>query len=619
MHTSIATVCLAGTLAEKLRAAADAGFDGVEIFEQDLTVSPHSPEQIRDKAKELGLSIDLFQPFRDLLSVTEDEFQDNLRRLEAKFRLMNRLGVSVILACSNVGTASVDDDEVRVDQLRRAGDLAQRYGCKIAYEALAWGKHVNRYEHAHRIVESVDHPNVGTCLDSFHILSLGDSPDAIASMNPEKIFFLQLADAPKLEMGVLSWSRHHRVFPGEGDLELVEFMSRVIESGYEGPVSLEIFNDSFREADTLRTAKDGLRALKWLADKALEKCSSGESAMSYYPKLKPLSKPKGYDYIELKTRCLGDTVKLLHQLGFKLGGFHKTREGVQLWVQGNIRLVVVEQDDARAPLALKGFGVFVDDTGSAFDRAKELNSVEVPREQKPGEAVLRGVFTPDNTELFFSHHVSNEEGALWANEFGLLPSDIDETELISGIDHLALSQPQHTVAEARLFFSSVLGLRPLEPESVVSPAGLVWHQSMKGENLMLTVSVAPSSSEQGDFLNKKFPQHVTFEAGDIIAVAQRAQTRGMKMLTIPTNYYEDLIARFGLAESEVEILSNHNILYDRDDSGEYLHFFTESMGEMFFEVCERRGEYKGHGWANDPTRLAAQYRELRDSVRGIPQ
>lgn len=65
MRTSIATVCLSGTLAEKLRAAADAGFDGVEIFEQDLTVSPHSPEQIRQRAADLGLTLDLFQPFRD--------------------------------------------------------------------------------------------------------------------------------------------------------------------------------------------------------------------------------------------------------------------------------------------------------------------------------------------------------------------------------------------------------------------------------------------------------------------------------------------------------------------------------------------------------------------------
>jgi 4-hydroxyphenylpyruvate dioxygenase len=65
MRTSIATVCLSGTLEEKMHAAAAAGFDGIEVFEQDLVVSPSSPEQIRELAGQLGLSLDLYQPFRD--------------------------------------------------------------------------------------------------------------------------------------------------------------------------------------------------------------------------------------------------------------------------------------------------------------------------------------------------------------------------------------------------------------------------------------------------------------------------------------------------------------------------------------------------------------------------
>ena len=40
MRTSIATVCLSGTLTEKLHACAEAGFDGVEIFEPDLIARP---------------------------------------------------------------------------------------------------------------------------------------------------------------------------------------------------------------------------------------------------------------------------------------------------------------------------------------------------------------------------------------------------------------------------------------------------------------------------------------------------------------------------------------------------------------------------------------------------
>ena len=72
LRTSIATVCLSGTLTEKLHACAEAGFDGVEIFEPDLVASPASPEEIAALARRLGLSLDLYQPFRDAEGVTED-------------------------------------------------------------------------------------------------------------------------------------------------------------------------------------------------------------------------------------------------------------------------------------------------------------------------------------------------------------------------------------------------------------------------------------------------------------------------------------------------------------------------------------------------------------------
>jgi 4-hydroxyphenylpyruvate dioxygenase len=112
MRTSIATVCVSGTLTEKLHAIAEAGFDGVEIFEPDLLASPASPEEIAALAQRLGLSLDLYQPFRDAEGVTDDLFPAVLHRARAKFDLMRRMGTETMLVCSNVATASVDDDTV---------------------------------------------------------------------------------------------------------------------------------------------------------------------------------------------------------------------------------------------------------------------------------------------------------------------------------------------------------------------------------------------------------------------------------------------------------------------------------------------------------------------------
>src|SRR5438445_6945487 len=137
MRTGIATVCLSGTLEEKLRAAAKVGFGGVEIFETDLVTSSLSPEDVRALADDLGLGLDLYQPFRDLDSVPHELYRANLRRADAKFKLMGRLGIDTILVCSNVATATIDDDALRAEQLRGLAELAADHGVRVAYEALA--------------------------------------------------------------------------------------------------------------------------------------------------------------------------------------------------------------------------------------------------------------------------------------------------------------------------------------------------------------------------------------------------------------------------------------------------------------------------------------------------
>ena len=414
MRTSIATVCLSGTLEEKLQAAATAGFDGVEIFEQDLIVSPNSPESIAALAAELGLSLDLYQPFRDFEGVDDEQFAANLARAEAKFQLMKRMGMTTILLCSNVATATIDDDEVVVDQLRRLGDLAEKYDVDVAYEALAWGRFVSEYDRAWDLVKAADHPRIGTCLDSFHILSRGTDLSRIAEIPGEKIFFLQLADAPALSMDVLSWSRHHRVFPGEGAWDLTDFLTRVAETGYAGPVSLEVFNDSFRQADTRRTAVDGLRSLRWLeANVTAARTGSDPVRLDLQP-LPHVSEPRGIDYVELSTDALGTLTRQIHQLGFRFVGFHRTKPHVQLWRRGQARIVVTETtepgvesagpavdsaesgdpsvepaspaaDFAESGTHLRGIGFAVDEADAAMERALLLSATEVPRDQAHDE------------------------------------------------------------------------------------------------------------------------------------------------------------------------------------------------------------------------------------------
>lgn len=144
MHRhAIATVCLSGLLEDKLAAAAAAGFDGVEIFEPDLLASPEPPADVATRCADLGITIDLFQPIRDVEALPREAFAAALHRVEAKFAVMERLGVDTALVCSSVSPDAVDDDGLAAEQLRTLADRAADHGLRLAYEALAWGRHVD--------------------------------------------------------------------------------------------------------------------------------------------------------------------------------------------------------------------------------------------------------------------------------------------------------------------------------------------------------------------------------------------------------------------------------------------------------------------------------------------
>lgn len=642
MRTGIATVCLSGTLKEKMQACAIAGFDGIEIFEQDLVTSPLNPEEICKMAADLGLTLDLYQPFRDFDSVGEDLLAANLRRAGAKFRLMSRLGMDTILVCSNVATATVDDDGLRAEQLAALADLAGDHGVKVAYEALAWGKYVNDYEHAHRLVEMVNHPNLGTCLDSFHILSRDWDTAPIEAINPDKIFFVQVADAPKLSMDVLSWSRHYRVFPGEGQFELAKFMGHVVRAGYTGPVSLEVFNDVFRQSDVERTAVDAMRSLIWLEEQSakwLEAAAAAQAAAEgttpgggskaagrrRYPMelatLPQVAEPAGFNFAEVKA---ADTVALetvLGQLGFGFNGRHRTKN-VQLWTMGHARVIINEQapDGAAAP-AIAALGFDVDSPVIASARAQQLKAPVVPRKSQANEEVFQGFAAPDSTEIFLCQ--GNPDGtAAWTGEFGEASEFGEAHEFSEGlgitaagpnavIDHVNLAQPWQHFDEAVLFYTSALALEPQPYAEVPSPSGLVRSQVMQTSHrgVRLVLNLAPLIQQDGA---QTYQEHIAFAVDDLVATARAARDRGLAFLQIPENYYEDLDARFDLEPGFLDTLRDLNLLYDRDADGEFLHFYTATVGSVFFEMVERRGNYDGYGAPNAPVRHAVQYDHLHE-------
>ncbi|MFC5954976.1 bifunctional sugar phosphate isomerase/epimerase/4-hydroxyphenylpyruvate dioxygenase family protein [Streptomyces pratens] len=617
MRTSIATVSLSGTLTEKLTAAARAGFDGVEIFENDLLVGPLTPREIRARCADLGLTVDLYQPMRDIEAVPAELFARNLRRARHKFGLMRELGADTVLVCSSVDPEAVDDDALAAAHLRELADLAQDFGIRVAYEALAWGRHVSTYDHAWRIVEAAGHPALGTCLDSFHILSRGSDPKGIEDIPGEKIFFLQLADAPLPAMDVLQWSRHHRCFPGQGGFDVAGLVRHVLRTGYAGPLSLEVFNDVVRQAGAAPTAVDARRSLLALQEEVRPAEAKPPSApvtaapvTSAPVTATPLTVipapvvPTGFAFAELVTADAEPLTGLLAALGFARTARHRSKP-VDLWQQGEARILVntgavVRRDGAQ----LAAVGLESPDPGGAAARAEALLAPVLPRRRAPEDAPLDAVAAPDGTELFFCAAGRDARHTGWRADF----EDVGQPPAAPGvhrIDHLALTQPWHHFDEAVLFHRSVLGLDAEDSVDVADPYGLQRSRAVSNPDgtvrIALTVGAAPTD-------DTVHAQHIAFATDDVIAAARRFRDAGAPLLPVPANYYDDLAARYEFADGELETYRELGILYDRDEAGGSLrHCYTRTVGRVFFELLQRDGGHRGYGARNAPVRLAAQH------------
>ncbi|MEU2336572.1 TIM barrel protein [Streptomyces sp. NPDC006654] len=590
MRTSIATVSLSGSLTEKLTAASRAGFDGVEIFENDLLASPLSPREVRARCADLGLTIDLYQPMRDIEAVPADEFARNLRRARHKFDLMRELGADTVLVCSSVSPLAIDDDDLAAAQLARLADLAADSGVRVAYEALAWGRNVSTYDHAWRIVETAGHPALGTCLDSFHILSRGSDPKGIEDIPGEKIFFLQLADAPLLGMDVLQWSRHHRCFPGQGGFDVAGLVRHVLRTGYDGPLSLEVFNDVFRQAEAGPTAVDARRSLLALE----EEVGVG--------KLPAPVVPTGIAFAELVTPDAEPVAALLGALGFARTARHRSKP-VDLWELGDARILVNTGPAARRDgTGLAAIGLESPDPRAAARRAEALLAPVLPRRRAPEDAPLDAVAAPDGTELFFCATGRGPELLDWRDDFVAVAHE--PARAAARVDHVALVQPWHQYDEAALFHRAVLGLHAQESIDVADPYGLLRSRAVTSADGGVRIALAVGAAPADDTLHA---QHIALATDDVVAAARAFRAAGGALLPVPGNYHDDLAARFEFPEGEVETYRDLGILYDRDAGGAFRHCYTHTVGRVFFELVQRDPGYRGYGAQNAPVRLAAQH------------
>ncbi len=279
------TISLAGPIEAKLEAMKDAGFSQVMLKANDLVGHPQGLDAAVKAVKASGLRGTGFQVLRDFEGLSGHLHDYKVDIAKSMLEMAAKLDCKVLLACSSVSAhASQDLDKIAKD-LRKLAMLAVPFGIKIAYEGLSWGRTINEFTTSWDVVCRADAPNLGICVDSYHVLAAKTPLVELDFLDPAKIFLVQLADFMWSETKSFEerrdTARTFRVFPGEGvhNDDLVDLVLRLEKLGYCGDYSFEVFNDDYLNLPLPLVAERARKSATWLAQDVLRRSTPLPNAM----------------------------------------------------------------------------------------------------------------------------------------------------------------------------------------------------------------------------------------------------------------------------------------------------------------------------------------------------
>jgi sugar phosphate isomerase/epimerase len=233
MKLGVNSVLFGGhTIDAAFHAARMCGYDGIELS----AIDGMSEHVVLDRWREIVPKIrELSEKYELPLLAMEQPSQD-AARMELAFQAAAELSIPII----NCGPGGKADDESTfqpvVDSLGKLADRAKQFGVTLCFKAHV-GQYVYNTPTTLKVLEALDHENLGLDMDPSHIWRAGENPvEAIAAV-AGKIRHVHIRDCKGREK---SPGPPELQANGRGDIDLLGYLRVLHESGYSGPVDLEV-------------------------------------------------------------------------------------------------------------------------------------------------------------------------------------------------------------------------------------------------------------------------------------------------------------------------------------------------------------------------------------------
>lgn len=266
-------------LLEKIRIAGKTGWQAIELWFDDVSnfcQQGGSLAQIKNALAEHGLRVATMIALKGWADGGEEIIWDtqepaSLDRIERvmeleeawgecdrRLELAAELGAKFVIASPPREQADLGR---MAERYRELLELGGQYGVRPAMEFLGFVQSCYRVEHAWEIVQRSGRDDATLVLDPFHIFRGGGAIEDIAPVPAEKIAIVHFNDVvagiPREQQ-----TDSDRVMPGDGVFDLARFVRVLRDKGYQGCISLELFNPVLWQQDPSEVSRLGLEKVR---------------------------------------------------------------------------------------------------------------------------------------------------------------------------------------------------------------------------------------------------------------------------------------------------------------------------------------------------------------------
>ena len=349
---------------------------------------------------------------------------------------------------------------------------------------------------------------------------------------------------------------------------------------------------------------------------------------------------KGTDYIEL---YVGNAKQAAHfyktAFGFQSLAYAGPETGVKdrasyVLVQNKIRLVLTTPLFPEHPISeqltrhgdgVKIIALWVDDAYDAHHQttSRGAESYLDPQtlEDDYGQVRMSGIYTYGETVHMFVER-KDYNGLFmpgyekWESTYNPEPSGL------LYVDHCVGNVGWNQMDKWVKFYEDVMGFKNIltfDDKQISTEYSALMSKVMSNGNGYVKFPINEPAEgkkrsqveEYLDFYGDEGVQHIAIATNDIVDTVSKLEDRGVEFLKVPAIYYDDLEARVGKIEEDIEPLKNLGILVDRDEEGYLLQIFTKPVQDrptLFFEIIQRKGA-KSFGAGNFKALFEALERE----------